>query len=245
MRPEDGQIGVALVGWMPGQRGEEHAAERVDVRSMVDGAAFDGLRREIADRADDLARSRQGVARAEPLGQSEVTQVCVLSALTGRDQDVGGLDVPVDEAARMGGIEGVSDTRQEAHDPAWSEGPLAADEGIEVGAFDVAHGQEQLAVGLAGFEDGHDIGVVDRRGKARFGQEPGTELGVGGDLRGQQLERHLALERFLCRQPDRAHTAATEQSLESIACQDGARNDLRHGSEYACGDARRTIQRSS
>ena len=49
---------------------------------------------------------------------------------------------------------------------------LRAQERLEVGALDVAHGDEQAAVGLAGLVDRDDVRMVDRRRELGLAQEP-------------------------------------------------------------------------
>ena len=169
----------------------------------------------------------------------------MLAALAGSDEDVGGLDVTMDETAGMSGVERVGDPGQEADHTARGEGTVPGDERVEVRAFDVAHGQEELALGLAGLEDGHDVGVVDRGREARLREEPGAELGIGGDLRREELEGDLAVERLLRGQPDRAHAAAAEQPLEPVARQEGAFPDLGHAPDYPGGRKAVADQRPS
>ena len=80
----------------------EHAAERVDVGAGVDALAADLLRRDVAERPDPAAGARRRGRRVEPLGEPEVRQVDVLAAA---DEDVLGLDVAVDDPARVRGVE--------------------------------------------------------------------------------------------------------------------------------------------
>ena len=74
-------------------------------------------------------------------------------------------------------------------------------------------------VGLAGLVDRDHVGVVDRGGQPRLAQEPLAEALVRGQLRGQQLQRHPALQAQVLGQVDDAHAAAAEQRLDPVAGQ--------------------------
>ncbi len=75
------------------------------------GRAFDLLRRRVVDRAHPLARPRQPADRAGVLREAEVRQVDVVLA---GDQDVGRLDVAMDQVPLVGGVEGARDLGDEA-----------------------------------------------------------------------------------------------------------------------------------
>ena len=99
---------------MAGQALEEHAAERVLVAATVGLGALDLLGRDVVDGADEGARRSELDRRGGVLRQSEVGEVAVLGdarrASLG-DEDVPGLDVAVDEAAHVRGVERAADLR--------------------------------------------------------------------------------------------------------------------------------------
>ena len=101
MRVHLRHVRVLVVREALGERLVEHAAERIDVRAGVHLLAADLLRGGVVDGADEQAGLGQRVLGGV-LGEAEVGQVDVF---LGPDQDVGGLDVTVHEAARMRGIE--------------------------------------------------------------------------------------------------------------------------------------------
>ncbi len=80
------------------------------------------------------------------------------------DQDVAGLDVPVHEIVVMGRVERRGHLGRDAQGGRHRQRALAVQQRAQVQAGDVAHGDVEDAVGLTGFEDGHDVRVVDRRG---------------------------------------------------------------------------------
>lgn len=79
-------------------------------------------------------------------------------------QDVAGLDVPVHEVVVMGRVERGSHLGGDAQGGRHRQRTLTVQQRAQVQAGHVAHGDVEDAVGLAGFEDGHDVRVVDRRG---------------------------------------------------------------------------------
>ena len=75
----------------------EHAGERVFVRAPIHLRALDLLGGQVVERADQLAGLGGGATQL--LGQAEVAQV---GMPVGGQQDVGRLDVSVDESAALG-----------------------------------------------------------------------------------------------------------------------------------------------
>ena len=124
VRPQRRLLGLAQVRRLAGERVEQHAAQRVDVGARVDALAADLLGRDVAERPDPLARAAQPGARAQALGQPEVREVRVVA---GAEQDVGGLDVAVDQAARVRGVERAADLVDDARRAPGLDGSLGAD----------------------------------------------------------------------------------------------------------------------
>ena len=59
--------------------------------------------------------------------------------------------------------------------------------------------------------------MVERGGKPRLEQEPFAEAGVGGQLRGEQLQRDPAPEAQLLGEVDDPHPAAAQQRIDAVA----------------------------
>ena len=161
-----------------GQRVEEDAAERVDVGARVEVADLRLLGRHVVDRAERHARAGQrGVRGLGPLLQmpKSVRNACSTPSRDG-DEDVRGLHVAVDEAARVRGVERARDLREQRDGALRLEPPLAGDERLEVRAVDVAHRHVQPPALLARAEDLDDVRVVDRprRGGTRARSARGT-----------------------------------------------------------------------
>ena len=101
------------------------------------------------------------------------------------------------------------------------DGPLlgeraVAEQGLQVRALDVAHGDEQAAVGLARLVDRDHVGVVERGGQLRLAQEPVAEALVLCERRREELQRHSALQAQILRQVDDAHPAPAQDRLDPV-----------------------------
>src|SRR4029453_17071105 len=123
----------------------------------------------------------------------EVDQVDVLGVSVQDgwgEQDVARLDVAVDQAAGVGGVEGPGPLVEDREGSAGVQGALGLKDPAQVGGMDVAHGEIQPASVLAGAVDGDDVGVVDGGGDPHLAEEPGPEVRVAGQGGREQLEGH-------------------------------------------------------
>ena len=108
------------------------------------------------------------------------------------DQDVGGLDVAVDEPAPVRRAQRVGDLGDDRDRAGGLEPPLLGQQRPQVGALDVAHGEVERPALDAGVEDLDDVRMVERRGEPALALEARAEHPVAGQARRQQLERDLA-----------------------------------------------------
>ena len=87
----------------------QDAAERVDIRARVDALALQLLGRGEVGGAEPLAGLGQLLLGAQQPREPEVAQVGVVAG----DQDVGGLDVAVDEPGGVRSVERGRDLRDD------------------------------------------------------------------------------------------------------------------------------------
>ena len=87
------------------------------------------------------------------------------------DEDVGGLDVAVDDASCVGCIEGIGDLDAERQDRVQLHG-VADDQMLKRGAVEELHDEEGASGVLADVVDGADIGMIQGRGGFGFTAEP-------------------------------------------------------------------------
>jgi hypothetical protein len=83
-------------------------------------------------------------------------------------------------------------------------------------AADVLHDDEGGAFVLADVVGHRDAGRAQRRGGARFVEEPAPALGIGRERRRQELERDLPAQPGVLGQVDFAHPAAAEPFADPV-----------------------------
>ena len=113
MGVDERELALPLERALSGQTFVEHAAERVDIGAAVDRTTSDLLGRDVVERADEAAVAGQAADRGDVPGEAEVADEGVLAVGNGRDEDVGRLDVPMNEVGRVRGVEGGSDLRDQ------------------------------------------------------------------------------------------------------------------------------------
>ena len=212
VRPQKLGFRRAVEGRLPLEALVQDAGERVLVRAPVDLFASDLLGGEVVEGADELPRLRRGPP--DLLGQPEVGQIGLPRLV---QEHVGGLHVAVHETAAMGGIERFGDLAADAQCALGRELALPAQERLQVLALDVARGQVQLSCLLAGGKHGQHVWVVERGCEARLLEEALAKALVGGELGGDQLERHRALEREIACPVDDPHAAAADLRVDPVA----------------------------
>jgi hypothetical protein len=124
------------------------------------------------------------------------------------DKNVRWLDVAVDDALRVSGIERVGNldrqTKQNirlygsAGDPMFQRNPVKK-----------LHNKEWMAMLLSDLMEGADIGVIECRSRLGFALEPRQGLSVLGDVIGQKLQHYKSVESYVLGLVDNTHSAAT------------------------------------
>ena len=172
----------------------EHDAEREQVGAMIDAASERLLRRHVRDGADHhagdghLLLGDQLVAlfRRQELRQAEVEHLD--EAAVGANQ-VGALDVAMDDAAAVRLVERVGDLHADVDHFADRQRPLR-DPLREQLALDVLHDDEVGAGVLADVVGDGDVRRAQQRRGAGLVQQPRAAVRIGLERRGQELQRH-------------------------------------------------------
>ena len=125
------------------------------------------------------------------------------------DEEVGGLDVAVDDIFGVSGVESVGNFDGKCKERVEFHG-AAGDAMLERGALQKFHSDEGLAVLFADIVDGADVGVIERRGGLSFPFKTGEGLGIFGDVVGEEFQSDKATKACVFGFVDNAHASAAE-----------------------------------
>ena len=203
-----------------GQHFIEDAAERIDVGADIRGFAFALFRRHIGRRADHHAAAGERVV-SFPGRQSEVENLDA-----GLDEhDVAGLEIAVNDPmfVRLG--QGGGDLRGVAERLVERQRAI-----LQPGGDRVALEQFHHQVVGADVVKRADVGVIQRRNRARLALEAGAELLVG------ELDGDGAAEARVDGAKDFAHAALAELAFDLVWSQASARGQFGEvKSSSSCG----------
>ncbi|MFN8091658.1 MAG: hypothetical protein U0599_05430 [Vicinamibacteria bacterium] len=220
------------------QRGREHLHDRrADERRAAGQSLVEDRRRgeevgprvhlaarhllggHVAGRADDQPRAgqlgrgpeRRGELARERAGEAEVEE---LDAVRG-EEDVRGLQVPVDDAGRVEGLEGGEDVAR--HREGLVRRQRAAREpGRERFAGEQLHRDEEAPGVLADLVDLADVRVVDRGRRPGLAAETPAGRLVG---LGDRLHRDAPAEALVLGGEDDAHAALADALEQAVAAE--------------------------
>ncbi len=134
-----------------------------------------------------------------------------------RDEDVSGFDVPVHQVVVVCGVEGGRHLGGDPQGGRDGERALPVQQTPQVQSWYVAHGDVEDAVRLAGFEDRHDVRVLDRGGHPRLVGETAPEGVVAGPLGGDQLDRDRAVQAQVLGAVDDGHPTSADHALDLVS----------------------------
>ena len=151
------------------------------------GARYD------ADSHDDVLTGQ--LRRGGPLAQLQACQSQVerLDRAALVPQQVGGLDVAVNDTRGVSVGQAAGRLQQAVHGLSDGQWSLALDDLFESAADDVFHHQEVAAALLGGIVGGDDVGMSQPGRRLRFALEAGPRRLRTQQLRGQHFSRHHTL----------------------------------------------------
>ena len=165
-----------------------------------------------------------------PPGHFGETEIEDLGLSAFGDEQIGGLQVAVDDSGSVGNVEGVGDLDAEI-DLLVHRKRFALDAIFQSAAFEVLH--HDVVTGLrfsavfdlvfADVVDGADVGMIEGGGGAGLAAETLEGLGIAGDFIGQEFEGDEALQAGVFRFVDDAH-AATAELFDDAVVRDGLAN---------------------
>ena len=183
--------GVAVVGkgQVTGEQLVQQGADGVDVRRRGQLPGQSLLRSDVGGSAQHLARPRgERLHASEHLGDAEVGHL----QRSGRaEEQVLGLDVPVQDALAVGVVQGAAGGEDDAARRLGGH-TLGRDAVPHRPAGEQLHHQQTELVLLDVVEDGDDVGVVERREQTGLARETSLHSRVGGERLRQLLDGNLA-----------------------------------------------------
>jgi hypothetical protein len=211
----------------------EHEAKREEIGAGVELLAARLLRRHVVDRSDGHAGRGEHLARdaclrrrlmrlfAE-LGDAEVEQLRLTSL---RDEHVRGLDIAMNDALAVRGIEGVRELAAGIQD-LFERKRAVLNAPAQRLALEELHRDEVPAFVDADVIDRADVRMVQRRCDARFAQEPLDILRRHAGTVGQELERDMASKPRVLGFIDDAHSARAQLPEDFVVLNLLADHDL-------------------
>ncbi len=208
----DRHLVLAVERHVPDEHLVEHDAQRVDVRLAVDVVPERLLGRHVVGGPEHAPVGGQALL-VERAGDPEVGDLGRALAV---DQDVLGLDVAVDDVARVGAAERAGDLDRVRERLVHRQPAHAADALLERLALDVLEDDVGPALVLPGVDHADDVRVRELRDRAGLAAEALELVGVRRDLAVHELDRDLALERLVERAIDRRHPTGADLGVEAV-----------------------------
>ena len=144
------------------------------------------------------------------------------------DQHVGRLDVAMDVAGVVDGVERLAEARRDLARPLGLERALDPHQRPQVGSRDVAHHDVCAVAVEPGLVDRDHVGMLDRRRGAQLAQEPAPRLRIVEALGRDDLDRDVAPEAVLAGAVDHAHATAPDRLLDPAAAEQVTRTGRWH-----------------
>ena len=164
-------------------------------------------------------------------GQAEVHDLDLLPRRVGvDDHQVGRLQVAVDDAAVVGGLQGFAQLAEQPADAGRREPAVPLQERVQVDAPDVLHDDARaLRIVEREVVERDGVGMLKFAHQLDFALEPLAELDVGGDVVVHDLDDDLAVRQVeLAGEENAAHAALAEQAGGFVATEKDAADHVRN-----------------
>ena len=214
-----GDVGAGE-GLHPREHLEGHDAEREDVAAAVERLPHGLLGRHVGRRPEQ--RPRVGDLGVGELGDAEVRDLDLVLLV---EDEVGGLDVAVDDPARVGVVERRRDLAHEPDHLLRLEAVPLLEDGADRLAVHELHGEERHVLLLADVEEGDDARVGEGAGDARLLVEALLERPVlgapRGDVEADRLDRQRPLDEGVEGLVDGSHRPEAEGPRDLVPADRG------------------------
>ena len=208
-RPQELEQGCRFEGRASREALVEDATETVDVGAFVDSSVSGGL---LGGHVMRCAHRRELAFEPWGLRRSEVDELELVEA-PGRQEQVGGFQVGVDDARRVQRFEGLGGgghQRQRLAD----RGTHTAEASIEILAFEPLEHQVAPSLVMAVSVKAYDAGRLDQAQYLRLHLEPSRHLVLPPE---RQLHGHPGAVALVDGAEHGAHSATSGESLEAVS----------------------------
>ena len=232
---ENHRRGSAPEGEPSGRHFIQHCAQRKEIATPVQFFPAGLFRRHVRDRAERHSRAGQVVHSAQSghgrgsdlfcrglalgrhqLGQSEI-QDLRLRALG--QEDIRGLEVPMDDPGLVGGFERIGDL--DCNFEGLSPGQrLPRNHVLERLPFQQLHHDEGLTLELVNFVDGANVGVVETGGGTGFALKALQGLRVADQIGREELQGNASTQSEILGAVNHSHAAAAQLFFDSVVRDD-------------------------
>ena len=186
-----------------------HDAKRVQIGAMIDGGAFEHLRRHVR-------RSTEHQASIEPRPRGGHSKVEHLDDARAGEEHIAGFEIEVHDLSTVNVGQRLCHANQQVQDRL----PPVFASGVEdIAPVDIVEGEEVLLGALNGFEviDGSDVGMLELRHGSKLGLEK-NQLRTRNVLMAYGLQRQRSLlMQGIADTIDDAHAAFADDILHSVA----------------------------
>jgi len=245
---EDDPGSFAAKGSDTGGHFVQHDTEGKEVGTRIERFAADLFRGHISDRANGAARTgkellvdgagfalcdRGGTRGIGICGYFREAEIENFGVAEFGDKDIGGLDVAMNDAAGVSGLEAGGDVDGNVEEFIGIE-RLVTQEMLESEAIEKFHGDESLAVLLTDIVNGADIRMIEGGSGLRFALEAGEGLWIEGDFGRKEFEGDKAVQAGVFGFVDNAHATTAEFFEDAVVREDLATEWLggRHVGTY-------------
>ena len=194
----------------PGEQLEKNYTEAIDIGTAIQGHATGLLRTQIVRAAQRHTIHGQFAVGLPEFGNTEVAEYGSPVAM---EENVGRLDITMNDPFAMGEIETLTELFQQIQRVI--DAQLPADTLLEAAAFQVFHRDVMSFSGLAEVMDGNDVAVAQRCDESAFVEKA---FGLNRAIEPpQQLECDWTIEGLLPGQVHGGHPALRDQPLDPVA----------------------------